>query len=256
VAIARALALKPPVLLADEPTAHLDPVQFAEVMKLVRTLTTDDRIVIVSTHDERLVAMADQIVELVPKRRGELHTVWSSEAGSLLLPAETGVVLGDRGSTVDEDEAVPSEWVDEVSLPASSAPSQSPRGPDAAPDGKGDSLPVPRPAAVHESSWVLKKIRLTGNYAELGPIGVRDSARQPTITSTPLAGAGRSTSTRVDASETLEDCLVAVTAPEFHAPPGAEPEVEPQLESLAFPMAGPRDQRGRLNNSHADPVGS
>ena len=66
VAIARALALDPPLLLADEPTAHLDFVQVDGILALLRELAAGDRSVIVSTHDSRLVPLADQVVELVP----------------------------------------------------------------------------------------------------------------------------------------------------------------------------------------------
>ncbi|HET8931391.1 MAG TPA: ABC transporter ATP-binding protein, partial [Acidimicrobiales bacterium] len=67
VAIARALALDPPLILADEPTAHLDYIQVEETLKLIRSLASDERIVVVSTHDERMIPLADVVVEMVPK---------------------------------------------------------------------------------------------------------------------------------------------------------------------------------------------
>jgi putative ABC transport system ATP-binding protein len=67
VAIARALAHNPPVLLADEPTAHLDYIQVDGVLKLIRELADDGHLVVVATHDDRLVPLADQVVNLTPR---------------------------------------------------------------------------------------------------------------------------------------------------------------------------------------------
>jgi putative ABC transport system ATP-binding protein len=67
VAIARALAHNPPVLLADEPTAHLDYIQVDGVLKLIRELADNGHLVVVATHDERLIPLADQVVNLTPR---------------------------------------------------------------------------------------------------------------------------------------------------------------------------------------------
>jgi putative ABC transport system ATP-binding protein len=66
VAVARAIALDPPLILADEPTAHLDFIQVEEILRLIRQLASDDRMVVVATHDSRILPLADRIVELVP----------------------------------------------------------------------------------------------------------------------------------------------------------------------------------------------
>ena len=66
VAVARAIALDPPLVLADEPTAHLDFIQVEEVLKLIRELASGDRMVVVATHDSRILPLADRVVDLVP----------------------------------------------------------------------------------------------------------------------------------------------------------------------------------------------
>jgi len=66
VAVARAIALDPPLILADEPTAHLDFIQVEEVLRLIRELAQGERVVAVATHDSRILPMADRVVELVP----------------------------------------------------------------------------------------------------------------------------------------------------------------------------------------------
>jgi putative ABC transport system ATP-binding protein len=66
VAIARALVYDPPLILADEPTAHLDFIQVEGILRLLRTLASPGRTVVVATHDQRITQLADKVVELVP----------------------------------------------------------------------------------------------------------------------------------------------------------------------------------------------
>jgi putative ABC transport system ATP-binding protein len=71
VAVARGLGHNPPMLLADEPTANLDHIQAEAIIRLLQTLRDDGRIIIVSTHDSRLVPIADRIVQMVPPDQHE-----------------------------------------------------------------------------------------------------------------------------------------------------------------------------------------
>ncbi|NYF16674.1 putative ABC transport system ATP-binding protein [Microbacterium sp. AK009] len=63
--IARALAHRPRVLIADEPTGRLDSANAEAIMRMLVQLVRGDRIAaIVSTHDPRMAAHADRIVEM------------------------------------------------------------------------------------------------------------------------------------------------------------------------------------------------
>ncbi len=65
VSIARALANRPPIILADEPTGNLDSKTGHEIMSLLRRLAHEDRTaVVVVTHDHRINDLADRIVTL------------------------------------------------------------------------------------------------------------------------------------------------------------------------------------------------
>ena len=66
VAIARALVHDPPLVVADEPTAHLDHIQVEGILRLLRELARPGRIVVVSTHDDRVTQLADRVVEMAP----------------------------------------------------------------------------------------------------------------------------------------------------------------------------------------------
>lgn len=65
-AIARALVQDPPLVLADEPTAHLDYIQVEGILRLLRDLACPGRMVVVATHDERITQLADKVIELTP----------------------------------------------------------------------------------------------------------------------------------------------------------------------------------------------
>jgi ABC-type lipoprotein export system ATPase subunit len=64
VAIARALASGPLVVLADEPTGNLDSEATAEVLRLLDDLRADGQTLIIVTHDPRVAATADRIIEM------------------------------------------------------------------------------------------------------------------------------------------------------------------------------------------------
>jgi putative ABC transport system ATP-binding protein len=68
VAVARALAGNPEVLLADEPTSQLDPVAAGELRALVREIHGGGVTVVLSSHDPQLVALGTTVWELAGGR--------------------------------------------------------------------------------------------------------------------------------------------------------------------------------------------
>lgn len=65
VAVARALAMKPALILADEPTGNLDRQNGEDVLKLLKRLNQEDGMTIVMvTHDRQAAETADRIITL------------------------------------------------------------------------------------------------------------------------------------------------------------------------------------------------
>lgn len=77
VSIARALANRPPIILADEPTGNLDSKTGQTIIALLRRLALDEgTAVVIVTHDHRIGELADRIILL--------------EDGRIVRAAETG----------------------------------------------------------------------------------------------------------------------------------------------------------------------
>jgi putative ABC transport system ATP-binding protein len=64
VAVARALASRPSLLLADEPTGNLDSSNSADVLRLLGRFHRDGQAILLVTHDGRAASMADRVVSL------------------------------------------------------------------------------------------------------------------------------------------------------------------------------------------------
>ena len=64
-ALARALILKPALLLADEPTGNLDAKSASDVLDILRSLSSrSGKTVIMVTHDPKAAASAHRVVHL------------------------------------------------------------------------------------------------------------------------------------------------------------------------------------------------
>lgn len=66
VAVARALASKPKIILADEPTANLDSKSAANLLDIMAKLNKEEKITFLfSTHDQRVIRKARRVITLV-----------------------------------------------------------------------------------------------------------------------------------------------------------------------------------------------
>lgn len=64
VALAKIILKDPPLILADELTAALDPETSQEIMDLLLTLKNKERLIIIATHNPTIWKQADQVVSL------------------------------------------------------------------------------------------------------------------------------------------------------------------------------------------------
>ncbi len=72
-AIARALINNPAIIIADEPTAHLDSRLSLEFMEIMRRLKSEGKTILIASHDP-LVYESDVIDRIVEMRDGKLIT--------------------------------------------------------------------------------------------------------------------------------------------------------------------------------------
>jgi putative ABC transport system ATP-binding protein len=68
VAIARATAMRPAIVLADEPTGNLDRRSGSEVMRLLEELNGQGVTVLVVSHDPEIGARARRLLRMVDGR--------------------------------------------------------------------------------------------------------------------------------------------------------------------------------------------
>lgn len=109
-AIARALATRPPLILADEPTGNLDSHNSAKVIEILQRINATGCTVLVITHDPEVAAAARRVIRI---EDGRLHE--QSRTDSATVPVAEAV-----SSVAD----TPAEAT--VDAPASLAPGEKP----------------------------------------------------------------------------------------------------------------------------------
>ncbi|MGF3196055.1 ABC transporter ATP-binding protein [Facklamia sp. P13055] len=69
VALAKVILKDPPLILADEPTASIDIENAKAIMKKLLSLSNDNRVILIATHDPLVWEMVDQVVDLNALKR-------------------------------------------------------------------------------------------------------------------------------------------------------------------------------------------
>ncbi len=64
VAVARAIAARPSLILADEPTGNLDSTSTEEIIGILRQLHKDGSTIVMITHDKEIAEIADRVISL------------------------------------------------------------------------------------------------------------------------------------------------------------------------------------------------
>ena len=73
--IARALAVNPQIIVADEPTGNLDSKTTMEVLKLMQTIVRErNQTLVMVTHDNELASYADRIFKIIDGKIVSIET--------------------------------------------------------------------------------------------------------------------------------------------------------------------------------------
>jgi putative ABC transport system ATP-binding protein len=105
VAVARALARRPRIVLADEPTASLDKASGLAVVEFLARLAREQGCaVLLVTHDNRILGIADRIIHM---EDGRLSTFGSEVASSTRRMLEAFARTNRKGEIVDRVRALP-----------------------------------------------------------------------------------------------------------------------------------------------------
>ncbi len=103
-AIARALAGEPDIVLADEPTGALDSVNGRLIMEKLRELAQQGRAVLIVTHDPRILEFADRVIQIADGRilsdsaQKDERLLNSSELRALPIPSFENAIVKSQAS--------------------------------------------------------------------------------------------------------------------------------------------------------------
>ncbi|QLY30018.1 ABC transporter ATP-binding protein [Nocardia huaxiensis] len=103
VAVARALIMDPPLILADEPTGNLDSKTGAAILQLLGDITRQGNSVVMVTHDMGAVRYCDRVITLRDGQIGSNERVERTDDGEVrTVPASLRKDAEQAGTVTDE----------------------------------------------------------------------------------------------------------------------------------------------------------
>ncbi|SDA59827.1 energy-coupling factor ABC transporter ATP-binding protein [Methanobrevibacter millerae] len=124
VAIAGIIAMRPEIMILDEPTAGLDPAGVEKVLTILNNLNKEGMTIVISSHDIEMVnEFADEIFVLSNGEiiaNGDKHEIFSDKElikrAHLKAPVTTEILhaLKDKGYNVDTHKISVDELVEEI----------------------------------------------------------------------------------------------------------------------------------------------
>lgn len=111
VAVARAIAARPPVILADEPTGNLDTKSTREVMKILHQLKEEGRTVIVITHDNEIAGESERVIRISDGKVVEdyINPGFEAKYGHFSKPAVEGDDIINREMLIPNSQPIPDQ---------------------------------------------------------------------------------------------------------------------------------------------------
>ena len=124
VAIAGIIAMRPEIMILDEPTAGLDPQGVDEVLNILNNLNEEGMTIVISSHDIEMVnSFADEIFVLNKGEiidNGDTHQIFSNKEllkqAHLKAPVTTEILyaLKEKGYSVDTTKISLDEIIEEI----------------------------------------------------------------------------------------------------------------------------------------------
>jgi len=100
ISLARALALDPVIIVADEPTGNLDTVSGQDLINLFRKLVDEGKTIIMVTHDLEYLKYGDRLIHMLD---GEIVEEKTTQGQKINIQGKRGLDKGEQANVRDKE---------------------------------------------------------------------------------------------------------------------------------------------------------